>query len=272
MSPTTPRSGRDLSKIALQVATEASRLVLAGFRQNPTISYKAGQEPYTEYDVQSEELVRQRLAALTPEIPVVGEEQGGEAASELTWYCDPIDGTVNFMRGHPFFAVSLGVQRQGVPLAGAVVAPALRMWWRGSTDDRAYRCELPCLVSATSELEHAVLTTGLPVRGRAPEDSGAGLLARVSPFVRDVRRCGSAAIELCMVADGTYDAYFTRALSPWDTTAGAAILLAAGGRWEPWADAGQAYELACNAALHGVLSGRLADVPRSASLGSTGLT
>ena len=89
--------------------------------------------------------------------------------------------------------------------------------------------------------------------------------------MRDVRRCGSAAIELCLVADGTYDAYLTRTLSPWDTCAGAAILLAAGGRWQPWPavsagaprapnSAGPAeYELGCNAKLHETLVARLRD-------------
>jgi myo-inositol-1(or 4)-monophosphatase len=253
------RDGRSLSKIALQVATEASRLVLAGFRQNPTVSFKAQREPYTEFDIQSEELIRGRLAELTPDIPVVGEERGGEARGELTWYCDPIDGTVNFMRGHPFFAVSLGATRAGVPFAGAVVAPALRMWWRGSTDDRAFRCEAPCVVSPTATLEDAVITTGLPLRGRAADGSGADVLSLLSPHVRDLRRCGSAAIELCLVADGAYDAYFTRALSPWDTVAGAAILLAAGGLFEPWTHAGNAYELGCNANLHAALERRLSE-------------
>jgi myo-inositol-1(or 4)-monophosphatase len=253
MTTTPSRSGRELSKIALQVATEASRLVLGGFRQNPTVSYKAHDEPYTEFDVRSEELIRARLGELTPEISVVGEEQGGQASGELTWYCDPIDGTVNFMRGHPFFAVSLGVTRGGVPFAGAVVAPALRMWWRGSTDDRAFRCEAPCTVSETRELGQAVITTGLPVRGRAPGDSGTELLNRLSPLARGLRCCGSAAIELCLVADGTYDAYFASALSPWDTVAGAAILTAGGGKFEPVSNGGQAYELGCNTALRDTL-------------------
>jgi len=257
MTTPTPRGGRDLSKIALQVATEASRLVLAGFRQNPSVSYKAHEEPYTEFDVQSEELIRKRLAELTPEIPVVGEEQGGEASGELTWYCDPIDGTVNFMRGQPFFAVSLGVHKQGRPFAGAVVAPALRMWWRGSTDDRAFRSEAPCVVSSTNELGKAVITTGLPLRGRTPDASGADLITRLSPHVRDIRRCGSAAIELCMVADGTYDAYFTHALSLWDTAAGAAILLAAGGSFEPVEHSDLPCELGCNTALREPILARL---------------
>lgn len=259
MTMRTPTSGRELSKIALQVATEASRLVLGGFRRQHQVSFKAGEEPYTEFDVQSEQLVRARLAELTPDIPVVGEEQGGDADRELTWYCDPIDGTINFMRGHPFFAVSLGVQRGGLPFAGAVVAPALRMWWRGSTDDRAFFMENPCAVSETRELEHAVVTSGLPVRGRALTESGADLLGTLSPRVRDVRRCGSAAIELCMVADGTYDAYFTRALNPWDTCAAAAILCAAGGRWQTWHHAERMYELGCNAALQPSLEAALGE-------------
>jgi myo-inositol-1(or 4)-monophosphatase len=250
MTAASPRTGRELSKLALQVATEASRLVLSGFRHDALVSLKADQEPVTQYDLQSEQLIRERLAQLTPEIPVVGEEQGGQAASDLTWYCDPIDGTINFSHGHPFFAVSLGVTRAGLPFAGAVVAPALRLWWRGSVDDRAYRCEAPCTVSSARDLGQAVVTSGLPVRGKPASQSGLGLISRLSPLVRDVRRCGSAAIELCMVADATYDVYLTRALSPWDTCAGAAILLAAGGRWEPWSEAGGAYELGCSAAIY----------------------
>jgi myo-inositol-1(or 4)-monophosphatase len=257
MAAQTPYTGRELSRIALQVATEASRLILAGFRQRPTVSIKADLSPVTEFDLQSEQLIRQRLAELTPGIAVVGEEEGGQAAGEYTWYCDPIDGTINFMRGHPFFAVSLGVAREGVPFAGAVVAPALRLWWRGSRDDRAYRCEAPCEVSNTDDLGHAVVTSGLPVRGRAVAESGLDVVLRLSPFVRDVRRCGSAAIELCMVADGTYDAYVTRALSPWDTCAGAAILLAAGGRWQAWSEGDRAYELACNSGIHAAVLERL---------------
>jgi myo-inositol-1(or 4)-monophosphatase len=259
------REGIELSKIALQVASDAARVALEGFRRQVQVSFKAGQEPFTEYDLRSEELIRERLAALTPGIPVVGEEQGGVPGSDATWYCDPIDGTVNFMRGHPFFAVSVGLERNGAPFAGAVVAPALRMWWRGSTDDRGFHMETPCKVSETNALEHAVITTGLPVRGRPAGEGGLELLTALSPRVRDVRRCGSAAIELCMVADGTYDAYVTRALSPWDTCAGASILLAAGGRWQTWQSEGRAYEIGCNSALFPELEARLRQACSSAS-------
>jgi myo-inositol-1(or 4)-monophosphatase len=139
------------------------------------------------------------------------------------------------------------------------------MWWRGSTDDRGFLMEAPCRVSETSALEEAVITTGLPVRGRPALEGGVELLTALSPAVRDVRRCGSAAIELCMVADGTYDAYVTRALNAWDTCAGAAILIAAGGRWQPWQSGGRAYEIGCNAALFPELESRLRQACPSAS-------
>lgn len=256
--PHAQKSGLELAKIALQVATEASRLVLAGFRQPQTISFKGAREPFTQFDLDSEQLVRKRLAELTPDIPVVGEEGGGTPA-RLTWYCDPIDGTVNFMRGHPYFSVSLGLALEGQPFAGAVVAPALRLWWRGSVDDRAYRNEVPCRVSDTTNLADAVVTTGLPVRAPDARAASADLLLSFSPEVRDVRRCGSAAIDLCMVADGTNDVYFTRRLSPWDTCAGAAILLAAGGRFQTWPHAGREYELGSNGALHDAFTARLGE-------------
>jgi hypothetical protein len=132
MTAQTPYTGRELSKIALQVATEASRLVLEGFRRQQTVSIKSDQSPVTEFDLQSERLIRERLAELTPHIPVVGEEQGGQAAGEYTWYCDPIDGTINFMRGHPFFAVSLGVARCTLCWCRrGAGAPALVAWQRG---------------------------------------------------------------------------------------------------------------------------------------------
>jgi myo-inositol-1(or 4)-monophosphatase len=231
VTSTTSSHALHLSKVALQVATEASRLVLESFRKQHQVRLKSGGEPVTEVDERSEALVRERLRELTPDIPVVGEEAGGKGGRELTWYCDPIDGTVNFMRGHPHFAVSLGLADAGGPIAGAVVAPALRLWWRGSVGDRAFRNEAPCLTSDTSDLAEALVTTGLPTRASTLVGSRLDLLGRIATRVRDVRRCGSAAIELCMVADGTYDAYVSPRLNPWDTCAGAAILLAAGGRF-----------------------------------------
>jgi len=177
-------------------------------------------------------LIRELLAKRTPQIAIVGEEGGGTRSEGLTWYCDPIDGTVNFAHGHPCFSVSIGLLDRGSPVAGAVVAPAMGLEWHGAAGQGAQRNGAPCYVSTNAEFSDSLLATGFsPVmrRAGAPEDNLAAF-CRVMPHVRDIRRCGSAALDLCLVADGTYDAYWERKLSPWDTMAGAALVLAAGGK------------------------------------------
>lgn len=223
---------RALADIALEVATEAAALALRGYRSRPQVEHKASYaDLVTEFDLASERLIRTRLAERTPEIPIVGEEEGGTASDAPTWYCDPIDGTANFAHGHPFFAVSIGMIEAGKPTLGAVVAPALGVAWHGAVGLGAFRNAVACRVSTARRLDDALLATGFsPVmrRSGSPEDNLAAF-TRVMPAVRDVRRCGSAALDLCLVADGTYEAYWERRLSPWDTAAGAALVLAAGG-------------------------------------------
>src|SRR5690606_2194900 len=121
----------ELETIATDVARAAAKLIFEGAARAKQISRKAHDELFTEYDVRSEELVRKEHARRCPGIPVVGEEQGGDVGDDLTWYIDPIDGTINYIAGHPFYAVSLGVASGNRPLAGAVIAPALGLEWSG---------------------------------------------------------------------------------------------------------------------------------------------
>ncbi len=229
------KDAKDLETVAVAVATEAARLVLEGFSKRFAVSTKGpNAELFTEYDVRSEELVRERLQQRTPGIAIVGEEHGGEPGDDLTWYIDPIDGTINFVAGHPVFAVSVGIKRKDQPIAGAVVAPALRLTWSGTADGPSTRNGEQIRVSEVSDLRDALVATGFPSRSgasQAEKDLRLQQYARLLASARDIRRCGSAAIDLCMVADGTYEAYWQRQLSPWDTAAGAAIVLGAGGRW-----------------------------------------
>jgi myo-inositol-1(or 4)-monophosphatase len=233
-----------LCDIGLRAAREAAQLAMTGFRSRPSVDRKGSYaDLVTQYDLASERLIRTRLAELTPEIAIVGEEEGGSAGEGLAWFADPIDGTVNFAHGHPFFGVSLGLMLRGVPLLGVVVAPALGVEWHAVVGQGAYRNGVACKVSDGDTLPDALLATGTsPVMRRhgSPEDNLAAL-RRVSPEVRDIRRCGSAALDLCMVADGTYDAYWERRLSAWDVAAGAALVLAAGGHITDLV--GQAYDL-----------------------------
>ena len=226
------RTPEQLARIAHLVASEAAQLLQAGFRKHPAVREKGRADLVTEYDLESERWIRQRLAELTPEIPIVAEEQGGTAApgEAPTWYCDPLDGTTNYVHGHFFFCVSIGLCEAGVPVAGAVVAPALATHWLGWQGGPALRNGEPCHVSDTGELAHALVATGFPTDRRNPATNNFSAFTRVKPEVRGVRRCGSAAIDLCLVADGTYDAYWERRLNAWDVMAGSALVLAAGGR------------------------------------------
>lgn len=226
-----PRNPQELAAIAVQAASTAGAVALAGWRTQPEVHKKGMNDLVTEFDLLSERRLREILGYHTPEIPVVGEETGGKAGPGLVWYCDPIDGTTNFAHGHPFWAVSVGVVDAGVPVAGAVVAPALRTSWIGYTGGPALRNGAACSVSGNPKLSEAFVATGFPYGrdGGDPNDNMASFL-RVQQAVRGVRRCGSAAIDCCMVADGTYDAFWERSLRPWDVAAGLAVVLAAGGR------------------------------------------
>jgi myo-inositol-1(or 4)-monophosphatase len=240
MTATTAKERAQLASMALLVAEEAGTLVTAGYRGRPRADEKAHRDLVTEYDRASEQLLLSRIASLAPGIPIVAEEStpgGDTSGAPLVFYVDPLDGTTNFVHGHPFWAVAVGLAEEGRPIAGAVVAPVLGVRWVGWVDPspdegragEAFRNGERCAPSATSDLGHAMIGTGFPAsRDRAPENNYASFVA-VKRVAQAVRRCGSAAIDLCMVADGTYDGYWERRLHAWDTFAASAIVLSAGG-------------------------------------------
>lgn len=195
-------------------------------------------DPVTVVDTETERLLRDRLAQLRPGEPILGEEGGGPTGSAaagdtVTWVLDPIDGTVNFVYGIPAYAVSVAVQVDGVSVAGAVAdVVASRVYSAANglgahvTDGRGTRA-LRC--STVDDLSMALLGTGFGY-SRRRRATQAALLARMLPVVRDVRRIGSAALDLCMVAAGRLDAFYEHGLQVWDSAAGALIAAEAGAR------------------------------------------
>jgi myo-inositol-1(or 4)-monophosphatase len=182
----------------------------------------------TAADTAVEALIRERLAQLRPGERVVGEEGGGAAATgEVTWVVDPIDGTVNFLYGLPWYAVSLAATRDGVGLAGAVAEPADGRVWSAARGAGATCDGRPLHAAAATDLAFALVGTGyayaLPRRARQ-----AGLVAGLLPRVRDVRCLGSAALETCSVAAGLLDAYVEHGTNWWDWAAAALIAAEAG--------------------------------------------
>lgn len=193
-------------------------------------------DPVTVIDTSVEEHLRREIAARRPGDGVLGEE-GGEApgsgaASRVRWVVDPVDGTVNLLYGIPFTAVSVAAEIDGVVVVGAVHNIVSRETWtaargQGATLRAPDGAITTLSASGCRDLSLALVGTGFAYDAGVRADQGRAVAALL-PRVRDIRRCGSAALDLCMIATGRLDAYYERCLKPWDHAAGALIAAEAG--------------------------------------------
>ena len=233
----------ELREVAERLVAEAADFVRArrtqlvdasGHTDRSAVRTKSGAtDPVTLADTETERLVRERLAELRPGDPILGEEGGGASTEGpgVRWVVDPIDGTVNFVYGIPAYAVSLGAQVDGVSVAGAVADVVSGQVYSAALGRGAHvvtadgRRRLHCNV--IDELSLALVGTGFGY-AQQRRAAQASIVAQVLPEVRDIRRIGSAALDLCMVAAGRLDAYYEHGLSVWDWAAGALIAAEAG--------------------------------------------
>ena len=182
----------------------------------------------TASDHALENLVRERLAQLRPGDAVLGEEHGGHVGGSRTlWVVDPIDGTVNFLYGLPWYAVSLAAVRDGESVAGAVAEPATGRLWSAAVGAGATCDGRPLRVSGATDLSLSLLGTGFSYSAERRVRQVA-MVSGMLPRVRDVRRTGSAALDLCAVAAGWLDAYVEHGCNWWDWAAAALIATEAG--------------------------------------------
>ncbi|BCO36773.1 inositol-1-monophosphatase [Mycobacterium heckeshornense] len=210
-----------------------------GAEDEPVRTKSTPTDPVTVVDTEAERLLRARLAQLRSADLILGEEGGGptdaaaSADGAVTWVLDPIDGTVNFVYGIPAYAVSVAAQVNGVSVAGAVADVAAGTVYSAGAGLGAHVIDehgtRPLRCTAVEDLSLALLGTGFGYSRRRRAEQAA-LLARMLPIVRDVRRIGSAALDLCMVAAGRLDAYYEHGLHLWDCAAGALIAAEAGAR------------------------------------------
>lgn len=230
--------------VSRSAGREAAALVKRGFRKHPAVEHKGAVDLVTSFDRDSESLLRERLSAAFS-FDIVGEEEGGNWSREApAFFIDPIDGTTNFVHGHPFWCVSIGLVVAGMPALGVVIAPSLGLEWCGYVADDGlpgqptrsamrYAGEHevePCIVSGMTRFEDSLLATGFPYDRRTSSDNNFDAFVAIKKQCQAVRRCGSAALDLCLVADGTYEGYWERKLRPWDIAGGIAIVRGAGGR------------------------------------------
>jgi len=218
--------------VAEAIAREAGDLLEAR-RDEGGLSWHTKSTPtdvVTEADLAAEQMIRERLAERRPGDGMLGEEGSDDAGTTgVRWVVDPLDGTVNYLYDLPYWSVSIAAEVAGDVVAGVVHAPRLRETYVAHRGGGAFRNEQPIRPSTASDLATAMLGSGFSYdpRRRAHQ---AQWLALVLPRVRDLRRYGSAALDLCSLAAGRLDLYAEQGLNPWDAAAGGLIVTEAGGR------------------------------------------
>ncbi|PPH21794.1 inositol monophosphatase family protein [Rathayibacter toxicus] len=240
-----------LLSIARAIAVEAAHL--ARQRRNDGVDVAASksspEDVVTAADREVEQLIRLRLTQARPHDGFLGEESGATGGSSgLTWVVDPIDGTVNYLYGIPAYAVSIAVV-EGAPdpntwksLAGVVVNAASGEVFTARRGGGAQRDGVTLRACAPASLPLALVGTGFGYDAGRRRRQGA-VVQELLGAVRDIRRIGSAALDLCSVASGRLNAYFERGLNPWDFAAGALIAQEAGARVEGLAGRAASAEL-----------------------------
>jgi myo-inositol-1(or 4)-monophosphatase len=222
--------GHELRSIAEQLARAAGDMALAG-RKSGDVTATTKSSPtdmVTQYDKASEDMITAGLRELRPDDGIIGEEGASrEGTSGITWHIDPIDGTSNFYFDIPMWAVSIGAVDENGPLAGAVYAPALGDMFTAARGEGAVLNGAPIAVRNNTLLSDALVCTGYSYRASEREVHARRVASMVSK-IRDIRRFGAAAIDLCFVACGRYDVYFEEHLHSWDLIAGQIIATESG--------------------------------------------
>jgi myo-inositol-1(or 4)-monophosphatase len=217
-------------EVAVEAAREASALLLAEFDRPKNISYKGDVDIVTESDRRSEAIIVGRLRAHFPQHAIVAEEGSGQGAAgaRYCWYVDPLDGTTNFAHGYPCFAVSIALLEDGEPIVGVVLNPVSRELFSAMRGEGAYLDHKRIHVSAIENVSKSLLATGFPT-DQLKQSVNISYYWGFTLRSHGVRRDGSAALDLCSVACGRFDAFWEFGLKSWDTAAGMLIVKEAGG-------------------------------------------
>jgi myo-inositol-1(or 4)-monophosphatase len=219
-----------LREIAEAVAREAGHQLRDEFA-GPRVNVTAKSSPtdlVSEADHAAERLIRERLASARPGDGFLGEEGGdAEGSSGLRWVVDPLDGTINFLFGIPQWAVSIACEDSEGTLAGVIYDPMRDELWTAERDGPALLDGREIHGSERSDLATTLVATGFGYDA-AVREYQAGIVAELLPQVRDIRRFGSAALDLAWTAAGRYDAFYERGLNAWDLAAGELLCRRAG--------------------------------------------
>jgi myo-inositol-1(or 4)-monophosphatase len=222
---------KGMLRFAWEMAADSGQILKKGFMRGKDISYKGRIDPVTEYDLQSEKLITDRIRGAYPDHDLLAEE-GSEVSheAEFRWIIDPLDGTVNFSHGFPVYCVSIALEYRRRLVMGVVYDPEREEMFWAVDKSGAHLNDHPIHVTGEGRLHRALLATGFAYDIGTARRNNLGLFSRMAKKAQGIRRPGSAALDLCWLAAGRIDGFWELKLHPWDTAAALVIVREAGGR------------------------------------------
>jgi myo-inositol-1(or 4)-monophosphatase len=255
-----------VGELAQSVAREAGALLKSRVGKIKTVDYKSVFNIVTDVDKASEELIVRTIKTTYPEDGFLCEESGEELSrkSKRRWIVDPLDGTTNYAHSYPFFAVSIGVEEDGVMVLGVVYNPMADEMFVAERGSGAFLNGEKMSVSKEASLDNSLLATGFPPDTLNNMHNNMESFIYLTSHCHGVRRDGSAALDLCFVAAGRLDGFWERKLAPWDVAAGSLIVEEAGGQVTNLEggplDLASGHILATNGLIHGQVKDSLEKV------------
>lgn len=224
---------RPAVNVAVRAARSAGNVILRYMNRidGLNIVEKQRMDFASEVDRLAEAEIVKELRRAYPDHAILAEEGGAIGKSPFTWVIDPLDGTHNYLRGIPHFCVSIALLEKGVPQYGVVFDPLRDELYTASKGDGAYLNDRRLRVGKRENLGGAMIATGFPYRQREHLNAQLDMTRALLGQAEDIRRSGSAALDLSYVAAGRYDGYFETGLKPWDLAAGVLLVHEAGGRY-----------------------------------------
>ncbi len=216
---------------AEKAARAAGDLLIAHRDEEHRIGFKGAVDLVTDMDERSQVLIHSIIATRFPDHDFLAEEGlDSQDGSEYRWIFDPLDGTTNFAHGFPVFSVSIALQERGRMVLGVIFDPLRREMFTAVEEKGAYLNGRRIAVSAVRSLNRSLLATGFPYDVRESAQNNLDHFADFAVRAQALRRCGSAALDLCYVACGRFDGFWELKLAPWDVAAGILLVREAGGR------------------------------------------
>lgn len=217
--------------IAVRAARQAGDVIMRRIDRLDTlkVTSKSRNDFVSDIDRKAEEVIIETIRAAYPEHAILAEESGSQTGNDFEWVIDPLDGTTNYLHGYPQFSVSIALREKGRLSQAVIYDPVRQDLFTASRGSGAQLNNRRLRVSAAKGLDGALLGTGFPFRQPQHMDAWLGMFRDLFPQVSDIRRSGSAALELAYVAAGQLDGFWEIGLSEWDMAAGALLIQEAGG-------------------------------------------